>query len=383
MQDTRLIRKRHRFRIILRPNHLQLPLIPRLQILENVLKHPMHHLQRLHVMLVNRHLQIQPGKLAQMPPRMRILRAEHRSYLEDPFQIGRNGHLLVQLRRLRQTRRRPEVIGGKHPRAAFALPGDEFGGVYLDKSLFVERLPKELTHRRLDSHDGVVGRGAQIEPPVIETEFLSQAGERPIGVLALFHFLLGAGGVFDEEGEHGIRFGDGVDARDGELGILDGAAADVGGGDDALHVDDGFGGEGFEVFDHFGGEVGFLFVFEEAGLDGVEGVLAEDEEAGAAFDADGGDAAAKPHFVAGAVLFVGGGGVVAADVGDVDELAARSAAGHDGGHVAHGFVGVLFGEGEVGHVVDAVGFFCGGFLGGFFGGLFGFLAFFFRSWKGK
>lgn len=44
-------------------------------------------------------------------------------------------------------------------------------------------VPKELAHARLQSHDGVVRRGAKVEPAVVESKVLSQTRERPSGLL--------------------------------------------------------------------------------------------------------------------------------------------------------------------------------------------------------
>ena len=83
------------------------------------------------VVLVNAHLEVEAGELAQMaallefsarkldPPRTR-----------DPT-IGRDRHLLVQLRRLREARRAPEVIGAEDLGPAFGLARDESLGEWI------------------------------------------------------------------------------------------------------------------------------------------------------------------------------------------------------------------------------------------------------------
>ena len=61
-------------------------------------------------MLFNRHLEIQPSKLAQVTVRVTIFRTKHRSNLKYPTKVRHNSHLLIQLRRLRQTRWLSHVI---------------------------------------------------------------------------------------------------------------------------------------------------------------------------------------------------------------------------------------------------------------------------------
>ena len=53
-------------------------------------------------------------------------------------------------------------------------------------------LTEEHAHARLDVHDGVVGRDAQVEPAVVEPELLPDARERSLLRLRRLDLLLGA-----------------------------------------------------------------------------------------------------------------------------------------------------------------------------------------------
>mmetsp|Transcript_29025 Transcript_29025/g.62533 ORF Transcript_29025/g.62533 Transcript_29025/m.62533 type:complete len:365 (+) Transcript_29025:403-1497(+) len=220
---ARLVRKDHRLGLVLCPNRLELPRPSRLQIFENVLEHDVYHLQSLHVMLVDGHLQIQPRELAQVPTSLRVLRAKDGPDLEHAIDIGRNRHLLVQLGRLGEAGRRPEVVGGEHPGSALALPSDELGGVNLDEPLRVQGFSEELAHGGLDAHNSVVRGSTQIQPSVVEADLLSETGEWSVGVLALIHLLFAAGGVLHEERKLGIRFRYRMNATNYELCVLNGA----------------------------------------------------------------------------------------------------------------------------------------------------------------
>lgn len=60
--------------------------------------------------------------LTQMPPGVGVLGAEDGAHLEHAPQVRRDGHLLVQLWRLGQAGRTPEVVGPEHAGTALTLP---------------------------------------------------------------------------------------------------------------------------------------------------------------------------------------------------------------------------------------------------------------------
>ena len=75
--------------------------------------------QNFAVMFFNRHLEIQPGELAQVAVRVTVFRAKDRSNFKNAAKIRHDSHLFIQLRRLRQARRLSHVIQLEHARTAF------------------------------------------------------------------------------------------------------------------------------------------------------------------------------------------------------------------------------------------------------------------------
>mmetsp|Transcript_10822 Transcript_10822/g.29877 ORF Transcript_10822/g.29877 Transcript_10822/m.29877 type:complete len:239 (-) Transcript_10822:16-732(-) len=151
MQNTRFIRERDGLRVVLFANHFELPRQPLFQPVEDMLEHTVHHLQSLHVMIIDRHLQIQAGKFAQVTSRNGFFGTEHGSDLEYACQVRRDGHLLVQLRGLCQTRGLAEVIRGENFRTALACAGQQFWRMDFGEALRVQGFSKELAHHGLDA----------------------------------------------------------------------------------------------------------------------------------------------------------------------------------------------------------------------------------------
>ena len=88
---------------------------------------------------------------------------EHRPNLKHAVRVAADGHLLVQLRRLRQARRRAKVVGVEHGGAALARAGDQLGRVDLLEALRQERLAEQLRGRRGPSEQqrGVAEQGSR------------------------------------------------------------------------------------------------------------------------------------------------------------------------------------------------------------------------------
>ena len=211
-----------RARAHLLADHGKLARVPALETREDVRERCVRDAQHFVVVLVNAHLEVEAGELAQMAARVGVLGAKNWTHLEHALEIGRDRHLLVQLRRLREARRAPEVIGAEDLGPAFGLARDELGRVDLDKAALEQRLraprslrfsrapsgrtqrasvgaylAKESAHARLDAHDGVVRGNAQVQPTVVEALFLADARERPLGVLRGIDFFLGSRRVFE------------------------------------------------------------------------------------------------------------------------------------------------------------------------------------------
>ena len=86
-------------------------------------------------MFLDGHLHVEAGELAQVAMGVGILGAKHRANLEHALEIRLDRHLLVQLRRLRETRGLAHVIQLEHGRAALGRAADELRGVNLDEIL--------------------------------------------------------------------------------------------------------------------------------------------------------------------------------------------------------------------------------------------------------
>lgn len=77
----------------------------------------------LKVMIFNCHFNIKANELTQMPVGVGVFCSEHGANLEDALEPTAHGHLLVELRRLRQASRLAVVVQLEHRRAALARPG--------------------------------------------------------------------------------------------------------------------------------------------------------------------------------------------------------------------------------------------------------------------
>ena len=156
---SQILQRRER---VLRINYLQLLRAPFAQPVEHVYEQLVDDVQNFAVVFFNRHLEIQPGKLAQVTVRVAIFRAKYRSNLKDPTKIRHNSHLFIQLRRLCQTRRLPHVIQLEHARAAFRGARNQLWRVNLYHIPLPQRLAKQRGHFTLNSKNRVIRRRSQI-----------------------------------------------------------------------------------------------------------------------------------------------------------------------------------------------------------------------------
>ena len=105
-----------------------LPLLKKINLepLEDVLEHAVRHTQHFIVVFVDGHFEIEPSKLAEVAPRVAILSAKYWTDLEYTPKICRYGHLLIELRRLRQTRLLAEVVSTEDARSALTFTRNKF-----------------------------------------------------------------------------------------------------------------------------------------------------------------------------------------------------------------------------------------------------------------
>jgi hypothetical protein len=113
-----------------------------------------HDFERLVIVLVDCHLEIEPSEFTQVPVRVGVLGSEYWSNLEHSIKPTASGdHLLVELRALRQTRRLIKILELEHVGAAFRGSADQFGGVDLNELLGNKILTEQLAHTGLNTED--------------------------------------------------------------------------------------------------------------------------------------------------------------------------------------------------------------------------------------
>ena len=282
----------------------------RIESVEDVDEHVGDEVERLVVVLLDGHLHVQPGELAQVAVRVAVLRAEHGADLEHALEVrARRAHLLVQLRRLCQTRLLTEVVQpASHPIASPSLEhvgtalggaGVDLGRVQLDKVLADEELAEEQAHGAADADDRLVARRAQVQPAIVQTRVGVDRDE--LAVLLRQRLVRGdlrvrAHGRLQLEGQLHLHARNHEDATHGDLDVLEGRGVDrrLHLLDGAVDVDDALLGDLARVVHH---RLRNLVALEQAALHGVH-VLAEDDEAALALVVHVEGAAADQHLLA-------------------------------------------------------------------------------------
>ena len=102
---------------------------------------------------------------------------------ESLVEVGCDGHLLVQLRRLGQVGRTFEIRDFEDIGSALAGRRDDLGCVDLHKPSLGEVVPEQHPHPGLQPEDGLVGGGAEVQHPVVQPRVLVHPGEVPLLVL--------------------------------------------------------------------------------------------------------------------------------------------------------------------------------------------------------
>mmetsp|Transcript_16109 Transcript_16109/g.40392 ORF Transcript_16109/g.40392 Transcript_16109/m.40392 type:complete len:599 (+) Transcript_16109:180-1976(+) len=272
---------------VLLPDDLQLLAKALVEAVEHVHKESVQHVQHLKVVLLDLHLHVQPRELTQVAVSVGILRPEDGTNLKDPAKVGRDGHLLVQLRALRQAARLPHVLQLEHRRAALAGAALQLGGVDLHKALAQQRLAEQQPGGALKAEDGLVGGRAQVDVAVVQAGVLIDRHEALLCRLARR-----AGGVGDLKRQDGGAADD-LDGGDHDLYLL---AAALDGGlrhrDAALHVHDRLARDAARVLHH---ALAHRHVVHKHGALHRGRLLPEHQEGGLALAPHGVHAAAKQH----------------------------------------------------------------------------------------
>ena len=92
-------------------------------------------------------------------------------------EVGGDGHLLVQLRRLSEEGGTLEVVHLEHVGSSLGGGADDLRRVDLDEAALGQRVAEESAHSGLESEDGLVGRRAQVEHAVVQPGVLVHLGE--------------------------------------------------------------------------------------------------------------------------------------------------------------------------------------------------------------
>ena len=87
-------------------------------------------------------------------------------------EVGGDGHLLVQLRRLSEEGGALEVVHLEHVGSSLGGGADDLRRVDLDEAALGQGVAEESAHSGLESEDGLVGRGAQVEHAVVQAGVL-------------------------------------------------------------------------------------------------------------------------------------------------------------------------------------------------------------------
>jgi len=161
---------------VLRAHRLQLALEARVEALEDGDEEVGEEVQGLVVVLVDGHLQVQAVELAKVAVRVAVLGAEHGADLKHALHVGARGrHLLEQLRGLGEASVLPEVLEAEDGAAALARAAQQLGALDLHEVTLQQELAEEGAHAAGDAHDGSVGGGAEVDPPVVQAQVLRGA----------------------------------------------------------------------------------------------------------------------------------------------------------------------------------------------------------------
>mmetsp|Transcript_4 Transcript_4/g.11 ORF Transcript_4/g.11 Transcript_4/m.11 type:complete len:469 (-) Transcript_4:259-1665(-) len=257
-----------------------------LQAVEHVHEELIDHVQELEVVLLDRHLEVHADELAQVAVGEGLFRAKDGADLKDSPEIRADGHLLAELRGLRQAGVAPHVLELEDGGPALARAGHDLGRVDLHKVLGQQVLPEELAHGGLDAEDGLVRGGPEVDEAVVEPGVLVDVG--PLGVLAPAR-------VRDIKGKRS-GLGDNEHSRPLDLDLLDGASLHGGARHDgnAGDVHHAFLAQARHVLDHTLADHLLLLVHKKNALHGRRAVP-EHHEGGFALSAHGMNSGAQAN----------------------------------------------------------------------------------------
>mmetsp|Transcript_8901 Transcript_8901/g.27279 ORF Transcript_8901/g.27279 Transcript_8901/m.27279 type:complete len:233 (+) Transcript_8901:1025-1723(+) len=158
----------------------ELGLVVRIDTVEYGVKCPVKHVEYLMVVFMEGHLHVQPHKFGHVAVGEGVLGPEHRRHLKDAVEVGHQRHLLVELRRLRQVGIATKVFNLEHVGATFRGGADKFWRMDLCEVLREEEGAKILANSRLETHDGLVRRCAQVNDTIVEPDVEAHTNKRRV-----------------------------------------------------------------------------------------------------------------------------------------------------------------------------------------------------------
>lgn len=127
------------------------------------------HVNDLIVVLLEGHLHIETNELGHVSVSVGVLGSEDGSNLKHSLKVTRHEHLLVQLGRLGQEGITLEVVELENVSSTLGGGSNHLGSVDLNEALGHEELSEQLANTVLDTENGLVGLGSEINASGIKT----------------------------------------------------------------------------------------------------------------------------------------------------------------------------------------------------------------------
>mmetsp|Transcript_15256 Transcript_15256/g.23215 ORF Transcript_15256/g.23215 Transcript_15256/m.23215 type:complete len:216 (-) Transcript_15256:927-1574(-) len=172
-------------------NSFQFIFAPFADSIKNMNKQITKHIKHFVVVLVDHHFHIETGEFTQVTACVGIFCSEHRSGLEYTFESRTcSRHLLVQLGRHSQTGWLPKVIQFENFGTTLGSSSNQFRSMNFNKSFFDKAFTEKDTNHGLNAENCLIGGCSQIDPSVVETDFLPDANQTVGSCLLCFFFCI-------------------------------------------------------------------------------------------------------------------------------------------------------------------------------------------------
>lgn len=164
---------------------VELILVSRLDSVEEEDKHVGERIKNLKVMLLDVHLHIETGELAEMTVGVGIFGSEDGTNFKDSFEVTTEGHLLVKLWALGHASVLSEVLKVEHVGTTLGCSSEEFWRVDLNEVILEHELSVEAADARLKLEDSLVGWHSQVDDSIVQSDILLHNGELGSSVLGI------------------------------------------------------------------------------------------------------------------------------------------------------------------------------------------------------